>query len=140
MIYTAKFLIPLIVIIGLFLGGVGAGIITFEQPSKITGKVTTTIVIDFGDGTNYSNVLTMDNSTVFGFLLEIEKIGDISVEYIEESGSYEIKSIMYKDNKYEHGEDGHWWLFYVNEQFAQASADKTYVNDNDLIEWKYESF
>ena len=138
--YALKIIIPVIIVIGLFMGGIGTGIITFEQPKKITGEVTVTILIDFGDGEEYSNVLTVENSTVFNLLIEIQNIGDIIIKTNEEGGSYEIDTITFKDKKYEHGADGHWWLFYVNSNFAQASADKTYVNDNDIIEWKYESF
>jgi len=140
MIYGSKILLPIAIIIALFLSGIGAGIITFDPPSRITGEITATIVIDFGDGKNYTNILVIDNSTVFDFLLEIEKIGDITVETNEESGSYEIESITYKEKKYTHGENGYWWLFYVNEQFAMDSADKVYVNNYDLIEWKFENF
>jgi hypothetical protein len=140
LIYALKLIIPLIIIFGLFIGGVSTGIITFEKPKKITGEVTVSILIDFGDGEEYSNILTIENSTVFNLLLEIQKIGDIIVKTNEEGGSYEIDTITYKGKKYEHGNNGNWWLFYVNSDFAQASADKTYVNDNDIIEWKYESF
>ena len=144
MMFLLKILIPLIIVVALFLGGVNAGIITFETPNKIvTGKITATISIDFGDGKNYSKVMTLDNSTVFGFLLELEKTGTISVEktYNEQMGSYEINSITYQGITYEHGKDyKYWWLFYINEQFATEGADKIYVQNGDLIEWKYESF
>ncbi len=140
LIYSFKIIIPLIIVIGLFLAGVSAGIITFESSNKLTGEITATIEINFGDGTTYSNVFTVENSTVFDFLLETEKNGEIIVETNEESGSYEIESITYKEIKYTHGENGYWWLFYVNEQFAIDSADKVYVNNGDLIEWKFENF
>ena len=139
-IFFLKIFLPIAIIIGLFLGGISVGIITFEPPNTITGEITATIFIDFGDGTNYTKIFILDNSTVFDFLLEVEKIGDIIVETNEESGSYEIESITYNGKKYTHGEDGCWWLFYINKQFAQDSADKVYVNNNDLIEWKYEKF
>jgi len=140
LIYFSKIIIPIIIVISLFFGGVNAGIITFEAPKKITGKITARIEIDFGDGTTYSNIITVDNSTVYDFLLEVQNIGDIIVKTNEQSGSYEIESITYKGKKYTHGENGHWWLFYVNGQFAQDSADKVYLNNNDLIEWKFENF
>ncbi len=140
LIYASKIIFPLIIVIGLFIVGVSAGIITFEPPNKLTGEITATIEIDFGDGTNYSNIFTVENSTVFDFLLEVEEIGEIIVGTNEESGSYEIESISYNDKKYNHGEDGYWWLFYVNEQFAIDSADKVYLSDGDLVEWKFENF
>ena len=80
-IYALKIFVPIIIVIGLFLGGISAGIITFEPPEKkvTTGGVTATIEIDFGDGIIYSNVLTIENSTVFDFLLEFENMGDIGI-------------------------------------------------------------
>ena len=141
-VYILKIFIPILIVIGLFLGGVNAGIITFESPKKIvTGTITATMAIDFGDGKNYSKVITLDNSTVFGFLLVLEYYSDIKVTYNEQMGSYEINSITYQGTTYVHGKDYRWWwLFYINGQFATDSADKIYVQNGDLIEWKYESF
>ena len=139
-IYISKIIIPIFIIIGLFLGGVNAGIITFEPPKNLTGEITATIKLEFGGGTNFSRVITVDNSTVFDFLLELDKTGDIIVESKETSGSYEIESIIYNDIEYVHGEKNNWWLFYINGKFAMDSADKVYVNNNDLIEWNYEKF
>ena len=143
-IYLSKIIIPIIIVFILFIGGVSTGVITFETPNKQinTGEIKATIKIDFGDGKVYQKALNIHNSTVFNFLLEVNTIGDISVEssYSEQMGGYEIKSITYQEKKYVHGDGGHWWLFYINGQFASAGADKIYVNNNDLIEWKYEKF
>ena len=141
-IYALKILLPIIIIIGLFLGGISAGIITFEPPKAIRhGEVTATLVIDFRDGTTYSNVLTLDNSTVFDFLLEAEKTGDISIEttYWESFGGYSVDSITYKGKKYE-ADLSTYWAYYVNGQPAMEGADKIYVQNDDLIEWKFETF
>lgn len=142
-IYASKILIPIVIVIGLFLGGVSAGIITFESPDKIviTGEISASIVIDFGDGTTYSKVLILDNSTVFDFLLEIEKIGDISIEttYWESFGGYSVDSIKYEGKKYE-ADISTYWALYINGQPAMEGADKIYVQNDDLIEWKFEKF
>ncbi len=142
-IYTSKILIPLIIVISLFLGGISTGIITFESPNKIinTGKASATIEIDFGDGIAYSSVFTLDNSTVFEFLLEVEKNGDINIEttYWEQFDSYIVDSITYQGTKYEAGLSAY-WAFYINGQPAMEGADKIYVQNDDLIEWKFEKF
>ena len=142
-IYALKILIPIIILIGLFLGGISAGIITFEPQNKIinTGKVTATIVIDFGDGTTYSDVLTLENSTGFSILLELEKQGIIGIEttYWESFGGYSVDSITYQGSEYEAG-TSRYWAFYVNGQPSMEGADKVYVNNDDLIEWKFEEF
>jgi hypothetical protein len=141
--YALKFLIPIMIVVGLFLGGVSAGIITFENPNKklITGEATATIEIDFRDGTTYSKAMTLDNSTVFDFLLELEKAGDISIEttYWESFGGYSVDSITYQGNKYE-GDANHYWAFYVNGVSAMEGADKIYVNNNDVIKWEFVQF
>ena len=141
--YASKILIPIVIVIGLFLGGVSAGIITFESPDKIviTGEISASIVIDFRDGTTYSKVLTLNNSTVFDFLLEIEKIGDISIEttYWESFGGYSVDSIKHEGKKYE-ADISTYWALYINGQPAIEGADKIYVQNDDLIEWKFEKF
>jgi len=141
-IYTSKILIPIIIVIGLFLGGISVGIITFEPQKAVSyGEITATLVIDFGDGTTYSNVITLENSTVFEFLLEAEKTGNISIEntYWESFGGYSVDSITYNGKKYE-ADLSTYWAYYVNGQPAMEGADKIYVQNDDLIEWKFEPF
>ena len=144
LIFSLKLLIPLAIVISLFIGGVSTGIITFELPKKIVyaGTINASTIIDFGDGKTYSKDMNINNTTVFDFLLEVQKIGEIQLEtiYNEQMGGYEIKSITYQEKKYIHGQDGYWWLFYINDQFATAGADKVYVTNNDVIKWKYEKF
>ncbi len=141
LIFALKILIPIIVIIVLFLGGINAGIITFEKHKIITGEITTTITINFGDGTIYTDVFTLDNSTVFDFLLKVEQNGDIKIEttYWEQFGSYSVDSITYQEKKYE-TDSNSYWAFYINGQLGMEGADKIYVENNDLIEWKFEKF
>ena len=138
LIYTLKFLIPIILVVGLFLGGVSAGIITFEKPIVKTGEVKAKIVIDYGDGTIYSKTMTFDNSTVFDSLLELEKIGDISIKttYWESFEGYTIDSITYQGKKYE-SYDSHYWAFSINGVAAMEGANKIYVNNDDVIKWEF---
>lgn len=142
-VYASTIIVPIIIVIGLFLGGVSAGIITFNQPTSManTGQASATISIDFGDGTVYTKEMTLENSTVLDFLLEAEEIGDIEVEttYWESFGGYSIDSITYDGKKYE-GDMSTFWLFYINDLPAMDGADKVYVENGDLVEWKFESF
>lgn len=142
-IYASKILIPVIIVIGLFLGGVGAGIITFGAPNKNveTGKINFTILIDFSDGTKYEGDLVFENITGFDILSKLEEQGIINIEttYWESFGGYVVDSITYQENKYE-SDSNHYWAFYVNGEPSMVGADKVYVNNNDLIEWRYDSF
>jgi hypothetical protein len=134
---SLKLLIPIIIVIGLFLGGINAGVITFEKERIISGKITATIKIDFGDGNVYLDIFNLDNSTVYDFLLEVEKQGEISIksEYWESFDSYTIDSIIYNGKKYE-SDMSSYWAFYVNGLPGMEGADKVYLKDNDIIEWK----
>ena len=141
--YGLKILIPIIIVIGLFLGGVNAGIITFDQPETNIniGLITVTLEVDFRDGTIYSDDLTLENITGFDLLLELEEKDIIEIEttYWESFGGYSVDSITYQGKKYE-GDISHYWAFYVNGEPSMEGADKVYVNDNDIITWTYESF
>jgi hypothetical protein len=141
-IYASKILIPIIIVVGLFLGGVSAGIISFDPPKIIKyGEVTATLKIDFDDDIFYLKVINLDNASVFEFLLKAEKEGDIKIEttYWESMGSYTVDSISYKGVKYEGGPTSY-WAFYINNKLGEKGSDQIYVQDNDIIVWKIESF
>ena len=98
--YGLKILIPIIIVIGLFLGGVSAEIITFKQPETniYTGLITVTLEVDFSDGIIYSDELTLENITGFDLLLELEEKEIITIEttYWESFGGYSVDSITYQ--------------------------------------------
>jgi hypothetical protein len=142
-IYLSKILIPITIVIGLFLGGVVSGVITFEPPIKDTNKglISVTIEVDFNDGTKYIKDLMLENSTGFDILIELENQDIISIEttYWESFDGYSIDSILYQGKKYE-GDLSHYWAFYINGQASMEGADKVYLNNNDKVTWKFETF
>lgn len=141
--YGLKILIPIVIVIGLFLGGVSAGIITFEAPNTNvnTGLITVTIEVDFSDGTTYSDELSLENITGYDLLLELEEQDILTIEttYWESFGGYSVDSITYQGKTYE-GDTSHYWAFYVNGDPSMEGADKVYVNDNDVVTWRYDTF
>jgi len=129
----------MIFVIILFIAGISAGVITFKPAEKLAkGEVTATVEFDFGDGASYSKTITLVNATTYDFLNNIKEI-EVKSTYWEQFDSYIIDSITYQGIKYE-SDTSHYWGFYVNGQMAMEGANKIYVNNNDLIEWKYESF
>jgi molybdopterin-binding protein len=140
-IYTMKFIIPMVIILGLFIGGISKGVITFKKPEIATGTVKATIKIDFNDGTIYTKTITMVNSTAYDFLMKINKTDDILVKatYWEQYDSYFIDSITFKDKKYE-GNINNYWALYLNSQPAMQGSNKIYVENEDIIEYRYEKF
>jgi hypothetical protein len=141
-IYALKFLVPLILVILLFLGGVNAGVINFEAPKKIVeGEVTATLKLDFGDDNTYSESITLVNATVYDFILEITKSDEFEIKttYWEQFDSHVIDSITYKNVKYE-SDSSHYWSYYVNGEPGMEGADKVYVKNDDLVEWRFIEF
>lgn len=137
-----KILIPLAIVAVLFLCGVNAGVILFEPPEKsIEEEITTKVIINFGENITYSKEITLKNATVYDVLLELEKFGDIKIKatYWEQFDSYLIDSIIYKGIEY-NSDTNHYWAYYINGEPAMEGANKVYVNNGDIIEWKYEKF
>ncbi len=150
LIFTLKLLIPLIIVISLFIGGVSTGIITFEKPEddiKIQNNQNNKSVelaiikIYFNDNSVVIFNFTTMNISVYDYLLKASEIGNFTIEstYWEQYDSYVIDSITYNGVKYE-ADSSNYWAYYYNGNYATVSADKQIVKNNDIIEWKYEKF
>jgi hypothetical protein len=140
-IFALKLFIPIVFVISLFIVGINAGVINFEKEKIITGEITASIKINFGDGVTYSEIFKLDNSTVYDLLLRLEQNSDIILEttYWEQFNSYIVDSITYINKKYE-SDSNSYWAFYVNGSPAMEGANKIFVQNNDIIEWKFEHF
>ena len=140
-IVALKLLIPLLIVTLLFLSGISAGVITFGPEKEGTGGATAILKIDFGNNNIYSKKIDLINATVFDFLLESEKNGDIKIEttYWESFDSYVVDSITYQNEKYA-SDTNHYWAFYINGEAGIKGADKIYVENDDLIEWRFVEF
>ena len=140
-IFALKLFIPIILVISLFIVGITAGVITFEKEKIITGEITTSIKINFGDGVTYNEIFKLDNSTVYDLLLRLEQNSDIILKttYWEQFDSYIVDSITYNNKKYE-SDSNSYWAFYVNGAPAMEGANNIFVQNNDIIEWKFEHF
>ena len=134
-----KIVVPLVVLILLFAGAIGTGIITFDSDeTNNNSEVTATVAIYFEDTDIQSYEITTENNTVYNFLLEAAKIGGFSVDatYYGEYDSMLVNSI----GNMVGGEDNKYWQFYVNEEYGTIGCDKQIVEDGDLIKWKFEGF
>ncbi len=77
-----------------------------------------------------------ENITVADFLFECSSHYNFEIEK-EYWGGYQsffIKSI----NNIENGNDGRYWQFYVNNKFADVGCSNYFLNDNDVVEWRFE--
>ena len=84
---------------------------------------------------SYMNITT-SNVTVADFLYECADHHDFSIksEYWQGYKSLFIEAI----NDFENGEDGRYWQYYVNNDFAHAGCSNYYLKNNDTVEWRFE--
>lgn len=103
-------------------------------PATETKSGKALIAVDFGNGQkneteiNFQSGLTVFNLTKIG----IEKLG-LVVEY--KSSSFGV--LVEKINDFKNGQDGKYWMLYVNGQSAALAADKIEAKTKDKIEWKF---
>lgn len=83
----------------------------------------------------YQNKST-SNVTVADFLFEYAKNNNFNIEkeFWEGYDSFFIVEI----NNIENGEEGKYWQYYINGEFADVGCSKYYLNDNDIVEWRFE--
>lgn len=111
---------------------------TTEEKNKLVSNVS--LKITSPDWTfDYLNIDT-NNATVADFLLECAEIHGFKVGSQNFSGynSRYITSINGIKEGTDEGTDGRYWLYYVNGKFADVGCSKYVLNDNDLVEWKFE--
>jgi hypothetical protein len=138
-----KILAPIIVIFILFGTALQTGIVTINSPQQQkdltdTTEIKATVILNFGNNTNFSYSISTVNATVYGCLLEAATIGNFNVKttYYPSFDSTLIDAIGNatggKDNKY--------WQYYVNGIYGTLGVDKQTVHDGDRIEWKFAEF
>jgi len=76
------------------------------------------------------------NVTVASFLFECAAYYNFSVqkEYWKGYHSFFITGI----HDIENGDNGRFWQYYVNDQFADVGCSNYFLNDNDVVEWRFE--
>lgn len=101
---------------------------------KTEGKVD--LIIDSGDGSPLIfNIELKEGETAFSLLKE--KSGEIGL--ILETKTYDIGTMIEKIGDKKNGDDGKYWLYYLNGEMPQISADKYLLKIGDIIEFKFKN-
>jgi len=76
------------------------------------------------------------NVTVASFLFECATYYNFSVQkkYWKGYHSFFIMGI----HEIENGDNGRFWQYYVNDQFADVGCSNYFLSDNDVVEWRFE--
>lgn len=136
--------IPLILVVAIFATAINMGIMTGtntisnNKNPETTNEINATITIDFGNGTEDTYKIKTTNTTAYDFLIEAAKIGgyDIKTTYYGIYDSLLVESI----SNIENGQDNKYWIYYINGESGSIAADKQIIENNDLIEWKFEEY
>jgi len=142
--------IPLILVVAIFATAINMGImtgtntnnelnnITNNKNTETLDEITATIIIDFGNETTKTYEIKTTNATAYGFLIEAAKIGeyDVKTTYYGIYDSLLIESI----SNIENGQNNKYWIYYINSESGSIAADKQIIENNDIIEWRFEEF
>jgi len=94
-----------------------------------------TLLINYGDKEDNFQVSFNENATAFDVLKnKAEEAGLNLKTKIYEGMGVLIEAIGEKEN----GQDGKYWLYYVNEEMPMVSADQLKIKPGDKIEFKFE--
>lgn len=111
-------------------------VIEIEESGEKDVNVNTRLIIDFGNETRWDYNLTLNSkdATVLNALYEASKLGNFSIKttYWPSYDSYFVDSIANA------GGNGKYWIYYVNGEMGNVGADKKFVKEGDLIEWRLE--
>ena len=83
----------------------------------------------------YQNIST-ENVTVADLLFECASLKNFTVdkEFWQGYNSFFIEAI----NDIQNGEEDKYWQYYVNGEFAGIGSSSYLLEDNDVVEWRFE--
>lgn len=106
-----------------------------EKPADGSVENVSMILVSPEWNVTYMHVNTK-NVTVAEFLFECADHYNFSVQkkYWQGYKSFLIEAIQGIEN----GEDNRYWQFYVNGNFADVGCSNYFLNDNDVVMWRFE--
>ena len=94
-------------------------------------------MLDFGDGVvrTWNDVELPAKPTLFETMKTLSESGNGFVFKYGQPGQYGIMIEEIGDKK--NGDNGKYWLFWVNNRMGEKAADATALASGDVIEWKF---
>ena len=126
----------MLILFGTGISLVNMGVISNNPPKIFSNEITATLIINYGNNnTDIYNIQT-ENATVFSILMEASKLYNftVGVNYYDQYQSHYVYSI----NSVDEGENNRFWQYYLNGDYGIVGADLQPVENNDIIEWKYQ--
>lgn len=131
-------MMPIIMVAIVILAAVG-GIFTYNEFLKPEPySVIASIVVDFGNGTVLSDDVGFSNNTPLGMLREF--VGVDNVVATEAGYIVTIIGVTTVDDVAGlEGTEARYWMYYVNGEMPMESAALLVIEDNDLVEFRFET-
>lgn len=122
---------------------IGAGICVNEYAPNVqkfneqeNGDVS--LMIDTGDDLlGFSDVLLQDTDTVYSVLERLARENDVLL--IDVIDYADLGVFINSINNKQSGDNNKYWQYWVNNEYADAAADKYVLRNGDVILWKFTS-
>lgn len=115
-----------------------AGPASNQQSVNQAAKAKITYILKFGDNelTEFQNVEVTPDQTVLEILKKLTAANNLTLE----TKDFKDLGIMVdKIGGRANGQNKKYWQFFVNNQYAQTGADKTFLKNGDNVEWRFTS-
>ncbi|TAL19235.1 DUF4430 domain-containing protein [Patescibacteria group bacterium] len=108
-----------------------------NQLSEVQKAKTVSVMLDFGDGTvrTFTDIDVSGTKTVFDLLKSLSESGKGFVFSYQPPGQYGVMVEQIGNKK--NGDEGKYWMFWMNNRLAEVAADRQSVAVGDVIEWKF---
>ena len=108
-----------------------------KKENAVTESVKSEIVLIIDNGDKTKNVVSIEfkeNMTAFDLL----KAGAEKLSLPLKTKQYDMGVFIEAIGKIENGQNGKYWLYYVNGKTPMVAADKTIIKITDKVEYKFE--
>ena len=93
------------------------------------------LIIDYGEGSPWMVKSEFEEGiTAFGLLEEKAEEFNLVIK----AETYDFGTLVETIGDKENGEDGKYWLYYVNDEMPMVACDQKEINPGDKVEFKFE--
>ena len=121
----------------LIFGMLGIVYINANEDTPESG-IPVTVIVDMGDGNVYTFTdLELAEATPIGALSSVSNENaslDSEIIYYPLYDSHMVETIGGRTN----GDDGRYWMFYVNGEMPMEGADTYTLSEGDTVKWAFE--
>lgn len=105
----------------------------FQESQENIVKQEVILIIDYGDGNSDNfDIEFVQGMTAFDLLNN--RAGELNLE----TKTYDIGIFIEVIGDKKNGQDGKYWMYYVNGEMPMVSADNMELNPGDSVEFKFE--